>query len=268
MLKIHGCYAQTELGHGSNVSALETTATFDETTDEFILNTPSITAFKFWPGELGKFATHAVVFARLIINEKDYGVQSFMLQIRDTETHHLLPGIIAGDIGPKYGFGMKDNGYMAMNHIRIPRFNMLSQYAEVDKKGNFKPKGNLKILYTVMQSIRILIIRMAYTQLSRGLTIAIRYGIVRTQFKDKSGSNEERAIIDYQTHQFKLIPLLCQCYAFVFAHKRMQDDYNSIKKMIKKGDLSKIGDLHTISSGMKSFYTWMTLDGLEVCRQS
>lgn len=75
MLRMHGCYAQTELGHGSNVPALETTAIFDRSTDEFVINTPSITAFKFWPGELGKFATHAAVFARLIIDEKDYGVQ-------------------------------------------------------------------------------------------------------------------------------------------------------------------------------------------------
>lgn len=73
-LRIHGCYAQTELGHGSNVAGLQTTATFDPQTDEFVLNTPSIEAYKFWPGELGVCATHAVVFARLISKGKDYGV--------------------------------------------------------------------------------------------------------------------------------------------------------------------------------------------------
>jgi len=267
-LRIHGCYAQTELGHGSNVAGLETTATYDKTTDEFVMHTPTITAYKFWPGELGKFAHYAVVFARLIIDEKDYGVQSFMVQIRDLDTQHLLPGVVAGDIGPKYGFNMKDNGYMALNHIRIPRFNMLSRYAEIDNDGNFKPKGNLKILYTVMQSIRILIVRMAFRTLSKSLTIAIRYGIVRTQFKDKAGSNEERAIIDYQTHQFKLFPVLSQCYAFLFAYKRLSEDFANLKKKIKEGDLSGIGDLHTISSGTKAFYTWVTQNGLETCRLS
>jgi acyl-CoA oxidase len=29
-LDILGCYAQTEIGHGSNVAGLETTATFDK----------------------------------------------------------------------------------------------------------------------------------------------------------------------------------------------------------------------------------------------
>lgn len=268
MLRMHGCYAQTELGHGSNVAGLETTATYDKTTEEFVLNTPSITAYKFWPGELGKFATHAVVFARLIIDEKDHGVQSFFVQLRDLQTHHLLPGIIAGDIGPKYGFNMKDNGYLALNHIRIPKINMFNRYAEIDSEGNYKPKGNLKILYTVMQNIRILIVRMAFKNLSKGLVIAIRYGIVRTQFKDKAGSNEERAIIDYQTHQFKLFPLLAQCYGFMFVCKRLQNDFNELKRKIKEGDLSGIGDMHTISSGTKAFYTWMVQKGLEECRQA
>ena len=73
-LNIFGCYAQTELGHGSNVQGLETTATLDLQTDEFIIHTPTIRAAKFWPGGLGITATHAVVFAQLIINGDKYGV--------------------------------------------------------------------------------------------------------------------------------------------------------------------------------------------------
>ncbi len=85
-LDIMGCYAQTEIGHGSNVAGLETTATLDKTTDEVVIHTPSITATKYWPGDLGRFTSHAIVFARLIIDENDYGVQPFMVQIRDVET--------------------------------------------------------------------------------------------------------------------------------------------------------------------------------------
>lgn len=62
-MNIIGCYAQTEIAHGSNVNALETTATFDKATDEFVIHTPSIRAYKFWPGNLGRHATHAVVMA-------------------------------------------------------------------------------------------------------------------------------------------------------------------------------------------------------------
>ncbi|KAK7069628.1 Acyl-coenzyme A oxidase (Acyl-CoA oxidase), partial [Halocaridina rubra] len=48
--EIIGTYAQTELGHGTNVRGLETTATYDEKTQEFVLHSPTLTATKWWPG--------------------------------------------------------------------------------------------------------------------------------------------------------------------------------------------------------------------------
>lgn len=73
-----GCYAQTELGHGSNVAGLETTATLDLATDEFVLHSPTVSSTKFWPGGLGLWANHAVVFARCIVKGVDYGPQAFL----------------------------------------------------------------------------------------------------------------------------------------------------------------------------------------------
>ena len=105
--QILGCYAQTEVGHGSNIRALQTTATYIPQTDEFEIHTPSITAAKWWPGTLGRTANHALVIARLILPDKqkggtkDLGIHSFLVPIRDLETHKPLPGVKAGDIGPK-----------------------------------------------------------------------------------------------------------------------------------------------------------------------
>lgn len=72
-LKIIGCYAQTELGHGSDVAGMETTATFDRNTDEFIINSPTPTSTKYWPGDLGLFSSHALIMARLLIDGRDFG---------------------------------------------------------------------------------------------------------------------------------------------------------------------------------------------------
>jgi acyl-CoA oxidase len=110
-LKILGCYAQTELGHGSNVAGLETTATLDPKTNEWVFHTPTETAFKFWPGGLGIVANHACVYARCIVGEKDYGPKPFLVQIRDQDGR-AFPGVEAGDIGPKMGFASSDNGYL------------------------------------------------------------------------------------------------------------------------------------------------------------
>lgn len=52
---IIGTYAQTELGHGTFIRGLETTATYDPKTEEFVLNSPTLTSFKWWPGGCKNF---------------------------------------------------------------------------------------------------------------------------------------------------------------------------------------------------------------------
>ena len=106
------CYAQTELGHGSDVANLGTVATFDQKTQEFVIHTPTIADIKWWPGDLGVFCTHAAVMAQLVVNGKNYGVQSFFMRIRDQNTYQPLPGLEIGDIGPKLGYFDKDNGFL------------------------------------------------------------------------------------------------------------------------------------------------------------
>ena len=64
---IIGCYAQTELGHGSNVRGLETTATWDPVQKEFEIHSPYLTASKWWNGSLGRSATHAVRATPLLV---------------------------------------------------------------------------------------------------------------------------------------------------------------------------------------------------------
>ena len=128
-----GCYAQTEIGHGSNVSGLLTTATFDQKTDEFVINTPCIEATKWWPGDMGRMANVALVFAQLLIPDDDgninkYGIVPFVVPVRCLKTHKHLPGVKSGDHGGpgnKWGFNSKDNGWMTFDHVRIPRENLL-----------------------------------------------------------------------------------------------------------------------------------------------
>ena len=59
--KIVGCYAQTEMGHGSDVQSLETIATFDRSTDSFILDSPTLTATKMWPGNSLSFINFLLI---------------------------------------------------------------------------------------------------------------------------------------------------------------------------------------------------------------
>lgn len=73
-MQIIGCYAQTELGHGSNVQGLETTATFDPKTDEFVIHSPTLTS--------SKVSTVVVIFSSfmyLIESVVNFVVSSFCL---------------------------------------------------------------------------------------------------------------------------------------------------------------------------------------------
>ena len=109
--EVIGAYAQTELGHGSNVRGIECEAKWDPKMKEFVINSPTLTASKWWNGTLGRTATHAVVIARLLAPEVgvvgvcvDHGPRPFIVRVRNAKTHLPPPSIIVGDIGPKYGY--------------------------------------------------------------------------------------------------------------------------------------------------------------------
>ena len=161
------------------MQSLETTATYDPKTEEFIINTPNVSSMKWWPGDLGICATHAVVYAQLYSNGKCYGIQAFIVPLRHLETHLPLKGITVGDIGSKLGLNTRDNGYLKFDNVRIPREDMLMKYVKLDKEGNFSREGNDKIGYSTMMSMRLALIEGSYGPLSMASTIATRYGAFR-----------------------------------------------------------------------------------------
>merc|ERR1711998_444788 len=155
--QILGCYAQTEMGHGSNVAGIETTATFDKETQEFILHTPTIKATKFWPGALGKNSTHACIMAQLILDGENKGVTPFMVPIRSRGDHMPYPGVEVGDIGTKLGYNSVDNGYVAFDHYRVPKISMLNRYTNVSKEGEFELLGDPRMMFQIMTQTRMMI---------------------------------------------------------------------------------------------------------------
>ena len=80
---------------------------------------------------VGKSVNHCVLMAQLYTQGKCQGLHTFILPLRDMETHESLPGIELGDIGPKFGYNTNDNGYMRLNNVRIPRENLLARNSKV-----------------------------------------------------------------------------------------------------------------------------------------
>ncbi|XP_020921676.1 peroxisomal acyl-coenzyme A oxidase 1 isoform X3 [Sus scrofa] len=266
-LEIIGTYAQTELGHGTHLRGLETTATYDPATEEFILNSPTVTSIKWWPGGLGKTSNHAIVLAQLITQGKCYGLHAFIVPIREQGTHKPLPGITVGDIGPKFGYDEMDNGYLKMDNYRIPRENMLMKYAQVKPDGTYvKPLSN-KLTYGTMVFIRSFLVGEAARCLSKACTIAIRYSAVRHQSELRPDEPEPQ-ILDYQTQQYKLFPFLATAYAFQFVGAYIKETYHRINENIRQGDLSGLPELHALTAGLKAFTSWTANAAIEACRMA
>ncbi|XP_054810001.1 peroxisomal acyl-coenzyme A oxidase 1-like [Prosopis cineraria] len=269
-MQIIGSYAQTELGHGSNVQGLETTATFDPQTDEFVIHSPTLTSCKWWPGGLGKISTHAVVYARLITDGQDRGVHGFIVQLRSLDDHLPLPGITVGDIGMKFGnaaYNTMDNGVLRFDHVRIPRNQMLMRVSQVTREGKYVHSNvPRQLVYGTMVYVRQTIVSDASTALSRAVCIATRYSAVRRQFGSHNGSPETQ-VIDYKTQQARLFPLLASAYAFRFVGEWLKWLYMDVTRRLEANDFLTLPEAHACTAGLKSLTTSATADGIEECRK-
>ncbi|KAF9578212.1 hypothetical protein BGW38_006109, partial [Lunasporangiospora selenospora] len=273
--EVIGCYAQTEIGHGSNVQGIETTATYIPETNQFELHTPYLTGCKWWIGGLGKAANHAVVMARLITNGKDYGPHAFVVPIRSMEDHTLLPGVMAGDIGPKFGYNNTDNGCMWFDHYRVPHISLLARFSSVKPgSGEYIKPPNAKLSYGTMVLIRASLVGYARLGLARSATIATRYSAIRRQFVDKDSPMKvdnkitETPVLDYSMQQYRLFPIIAAAYACHYTSKEMMRLYYLNVKNMASGNFSLLADVHASSSGLKSLTTTMAAAAIEECRRA
>lgn len=270
-----GCFGMTELGHGSNVAGVETTATFDKDTDEFVINTPSVTATKWWIGGAAHTATHCLVFARLIVDGKDYGVKNFVVPLRDRHDWSLLPGIAIGDIGKKMGRDGIDNGWIQFSSVRIPRQYMMMKYSKVSRDGKVTQPPLAQLAYGALIGGRVSMVLDSFVCASRVLTIAIRYAAVRRQGSVKKG--EEIRLLDYAYHQRRLLPLLAYCYAMKAGGVNLVSIQESATSKLASTDpkspemasaVSDVKELFSVSAGLKAFSTWGTAQIIDECRQA
>ena len=148
------------------------------------------------------------------------GVNAFICRIRDDDNHMPLKGLEIGDIGPKYGYSNKDNGYMVFKDFKIPRTALLSRFISLEKGGELNIQGDPKVAYATMLFVRINLVDYTWKLAISACLLGIKYTLLRKQFKTIPNSSEERRIFDYQATQHQIIPFLCYAYACVFSSKQ------------------------------------------------
>ncbi|MFT5254128.1 MAG: acyl-CoA oxidase [Flavobacteriales bacterium] len=262
-LKLPGCFAMTETHHGSNVKGLETTATYDHRNQNFTIHTPHPKAQKEYIGNAAMHGQMATVFAKLIIDGYDYGVNAFIVPLRDTKGT-ILEGITIGDCGHKMGLNGVDNGTIRFDNVRIPKENMLDRFASVNEKGEFEspiPSDNRRF-FTMLGTLvggRIGIPRSALAAAKTGLAITIKYSDQRRQFGPEGGS--EVPILNYRMHQRRLIIPLAKTFAVHFALQYLT------QRFLERSE-SDMQEIEALAAGLKSYSTWHTTATLQECREA
>lgn len=280
---IYGCFAMTELGHGSNVGQLQTTATYNEGNKTFVINTPDLTATKWWIGGAAHSATHSVVYARLIVQGRDYGIKTFVVPLRDPDTFRMLPGVVIGDIGKKMGRDGIDNGWIQYNNVVIPQDHMLSRFVQIVQDGttvSVKTQPQLDQIsgYSALLSGRVNMVMDSFRFGAKFATIATRYAVGRQQFADKPGSPETQ-LLDYPLHQYRVIPQVALVYLVApVAFKLMDNYYATLDELYRVSSAkdpkalvtvsAKLKNLFISSASLKATNTWLVAQLIDELRQT
>lgn len=269
-LEVPGAFAMTETGHGSDVAAIGTTATFDEAKQEFVINTPFRGAWKDYLGNAALHGTAAVVFAQLITEGVNHGVHAFYVPIRNAKGE-FLTGIGGEDDGLKGGLNGIDNGRLHFTNVRVPRENLLNRYGSVAEDGTYTSpiaspgRRFFTMLGTLVQG-RVSLDGAATSAAAMALAIAITYGNQRRQFNAASDTEEE-VLLDYQRHQRRLLPKLATTYAQIFAHDEFLVKFDAVFSGKADTDDDR-QDLETIAAALKPLSTWHALETLQEAREA
>jgi acyl-CoA oxidase len=265
-----GCFAMTETGHGSDVATLRTTATYDADTEEFVVTTPDDSARKDYIGNAARDGRLAVVFAQLVTGGASHGVHALLVPLRDDDGKPL-PGIRIEDCGRKAGLNGVDNGRIWFDAVRVPRAALLDRFGQVAPDGTYtSPIENpARRFFTMLGTLvrgRISIAGAVGSATQAALTIAVRYAEERRQFS-RPGRNEEVALLDYVTHQRRLLPALATTYALAFAQEELVQTLDDLAAAEELDEMRQ-RELETRAAGLKAVATWHATATIQACREA
>ncbi|MFJ8976716.1 acyl-CoA dehydrogenase [Streptomyces sp. NPDC102282] len=267
--QLMGCFAMTETGHGSNVQALGTVATYDAACQEFVITTHGDQARKDYIGNAARHGELAVVFAQLEVGGKSEGVHAFVVPIRvGGET---AAGVRIEDDGRKMGLNGVDNGRLWFDGVRVPREALLNRFADVTAEGVYQsPIENpnrrfFTMLGTLVQG-RVSVGGAGVNAAKVALAIATKYAVKRRQFEAASDA-EEQLLLDYGLHQRRLLPLIARTYALHFAQDVVRTQLHEVFSGIKDDAYAR-RQLESRAAGTKALGTWHATRVVQECREA
>jgi acyl-CoA oxidase len=265
-LALPGCFAMSEVGHGSNVEGLETVARYDHASREIVVTTPSESARKEWIGGAACDARMATVFAQLEVDGQRHGVHAVLVPIRDA-SGAPLPGVRTGDSGHKMGLNGVDNGRLWFDDVRVPVANLLDRFAHIDEKGAYQsaitsPGRRFFTMLGTLVGGRVCVGSAGVSVAETALAIAVRYAGARRQFGPAEG--REVPLLVYPTHRRRLLPPLATSYVLHFAFDQLRDRFAAIHAEVD----ADTRELEAEAAGLKAIATWHGIQTVQQCREA
>jgi acyl-CoA oxidase len=230
--------------------------------------TPVNEAHKEYIGNAACHGRVAAVFAQLIVAGEGHGVHCLVVELRD-EHGQVRDGVRIEDCGEKMGLNGVDNGRIWFDGVRVPREALLNRYGDVNEDGVYSSpiesagRRFFTMLGTLVQG-RVCISGASVSAAKTALTIAVRYGLRRRQFGPEPG--HEVPILDYRTHQRRLMPLLAKTYALHFAQAALLDQFDRVMRDADAPDSDR-RQLESMAAGLKATTSWHAGHTIQACRE-
>ncbi|MFJ4963186.1 Acyl-CoA dehydrogenase, middle domain [Streptomyces sp. ADI96-02] len=261
-LRSIGTFLCTEVAHGNDAAAAETTATYDPGRDGFVLNTPHAGAQKFMPNTSPAGGPKTgVVAARLLADGADHGVFLFLAPL--TDEARPLPGVRVRPLPARMGSPV-DHCVTSFDRYFVPRDALLAgEQGRIGDDGRFSSElaNRRRRFLTSIGRVTAGKVSMSASAVGSArvtLAIAVRYAGHRTISGPRAA--QRVPVYAHRTHHGPLAEAMATVFAMSLLHRRALDGWES-------APATERDEAERLVAVAKGWITWRAREVIVECRE-
>ncbi|MFS0691614.1 acyl-CoA dehydrogenase [Streptomyces nitrosporeus] len=256
-----GTFLCTEVAHGNDAAAMETTAAYDRERDGFVLSTPNAGAQKFMPNTSPAGGPKSgLVAARLTDGGTDHGIRLFLVAL--TDGVRPLPGVRVRPLPARMGSPV-DHCLTWFDDLFLERDALLGAF---EACGGRKESGVLRAerrRHFLASIGRVTPGRISMSACAAGsarasLAVAVRYGGHRTV--SAARGTRQVPVNAFRTHHGPLASAMATVFAMSLLHRRALDRWEVCTEKERV-------EAERLVSVAKAWITWQARGVIVQCRE-